>query len=328
VSMDGHSRSPHTPSTAIVPRAAAGVDAPAQLLAAADVALGAGALATRMALRLAELGWGAGTVVGRTVGGLPGAGGALRIADGLLTPLRREGSELRAHTLSAADAGSQRLLQALVPRVVDALDVDALLRRVDVDELTRRIDVDALVARIDIDALVQRIEIDALVSRIDIDALVSRIEIDDVVRRIDVDALVARIDIDALVRRIEIDEVVRRIDVNEVVQRVDVDAIVEETELGTIVARSTSGFATAALDAARTQTAGVDRRLSRAVNRVMRRREEDLPAGPPLLVGEPEAGDEPGSAGVSRPGGEGAGEDDRGAGGLHRPVEHEEHRRP
>jgi hypothetical protein len=58
---------------------------------------------------------------------------------------------------------------------------------------------------------------------------------------------------------------------------------VEETELGTIVARSTSGFATEALDAARAQTVGADTLVTRIVERLMRRRGES-PLGPPLLM--------------------------------------------
>ena len=74
------------------------------------------------------------------------------------------------------------------------------------------------------------------------------------------------------------------------VQRIDIDAIVEQTELGTIVARSTSGVATDALDAARSQTAGADTLVTRAVNRVLRRaRRARPPLGPALLIGEVEA---------------------------------------
>ena len=298
-----------------------GVAVPPQLLLATDLAVGAAAQATRAAVRVGSIAWGAGAVVGQLVASLPGAGGATRLLDSATRPLVEDGSRIRARAGAGARLGTQRLLESFVPGVVDALDIDEIVQRIDIDRLVRRIEIDDLVARIDIDALVSRIDIDRLVSRIQIDALVRRIDIDALVKRIDVDALVARIDIDRLVRRIEIDDVVRRIDidplvqrididrlvrrieidllvgrididavvgridVNEVVQRVNVDAIVEETELGTIVARSTSGFATAALDAARSQTAGVDTRVSRAVNRVLRRK--DAPEGPPLLRSDP-----------------------------------------
>jgi hypothetical protein len=98
--------------------------------------------------------------------------------------------------------------------------------------------------------------------------------------------LLDTLDIDALVQRIDLDAVVARIDVNRIAERIDIDAVVEQTELGTIVARSTSGFASEALDAARSQAADIDTRVSRVVNRVLRRKESEVPAGPPLLTGE------------------------------------------
>ena len=109
--------------------------------------------------------------------------------------------------------------------------------------------------------------------------------------RVDIDQLVRRIEIDALMQRIDMDAVVGRIDVNRIAERIDIDAVVEQTELGTIVARSTSGFASEALDAARSQTADVDTRIGHAVNRVLRRKEHGVPIGPPLLTGETGAED-------------------------------------
>jgi hypothetical protein len=104
------------------------------------------------------------------------------------------------------------------------------------------------------------------------------------VEELDVDDIVRRIDVDDVARRINVESVVERVDVNGIVDRLDIDQIVADTELGTIVARSTSGFASEALDAARGQTAGLDVFLSGVVNRVLRRR--STPAGPPLLVSD------------------------------------------
>jgi hypothetical protein len=255
---------------------------PRALLTGTDLAVGAAARATHLAGLLGGAGWGAASTAGRVVSTLPGAGLAGRLLQRVAAPVVEDGRDVRDRAGTAAQAAGQRLLDTFLPSVVDALDIDSLVRRIDIDHLVRRIE---------IDALVRRIEIDDLVRRIDIDALVGRIDIDQLVRRIEIDALVQRIDIDGVVSRIDIDAVVERIDVNEVVQRVDVDAVVEETELGTIVARSTSGFASEALDAARSQTAGVDTRLSRAINRALRRKESDVPAGPPLLIGETDATD-------------------------------------
>jgi hypothetical protein len=299
-----------------------GSGVPGVLLLATDLAVGAASQATHLALEAGARSWDAGVAVGRVVSALPGAGMAGRFLNAATRPLVDNGREVRVRARSSAEADTRRLIETFVPGVVDSLDVDRLVQRIDIDtlvrrididelvgqididalvreididqlvqrididELVQRIDIDTLVQRIDIDRLVQRIDIDALVQRIDIDALVRRIDIEALVRRIDIDALVRRIDIEALMHRIDIDALVGRIDVNEVVQRVDIDAVVEETAMGSIVARSTSGFASEALDAARSQTAGVDTLVSRAVNRMLRRREEDLPAGPPLLTSE------------------------------------------
>ena len=282
------------PGVEIVPRSlgGAGSGIPPQLVLATDLAVGAAARATRVALRFGSLAWGAGAAAGHVVSVLPGAGSATRLLDGATRPLVVDGRHVRARARSATQLGTQRLLEAFAPGVVDALDIDAIVQRIDIDRLVRRIDIDDVVRRIEIDALVRRIDIDDVVRRIEIDPLVQRIDIDRLVRRIEIDLLVERIDVDALVGRIDVDRIAERIDVNEVVQRVNVDAIVEETELGTIVARSTSGFATAALDAARSQTAGVDTRVTRAVNRVLRRKEGEVPEGPPLLRGEQRSAEE------------------------------------
>ncbi len=288
------------PGAEIVPcghrRADSGVRS--ALLLATDLAVGAASQATRLALRVSATSLNASVAVGRLVSALPGADGAGELLNTATRPLLDSGRETRTRAWSAAQTGTQHLLEAVVPGLLDTLDVDALAQRIDIDQLVRRIDIDDLVQRIDIDQLVRRIEIDDLVRRIDIDALVQRIDIDQLVRQIEIDDLVRGIDIDALVQRIDLDAVVARIDVNRIAERIDIDAVVEQTELGTIVARSTSGFASEALDAARSQAADVDTRVSRVVNRVLRRKESDLPVGPPLLTGETPTEDtasEPGS---------------------------------
>jgi hypothetical protein len=266
-----------SPGAEVVPcgpnRADSGVRS--ALLLATDLAVGAASQATRVALRVSETGLNAGAAAGRLVSALPGANGAGQLLNTATRPLVDTGRETRTRARSSAQTGMQRLLEAVAPGLLDTLDIDALVQRVDIDRLVGRIDIDTLVRRIDIDRLVRRIEIDNLVSRIDIDALV---------------------------QRIDLDAVVARIDVNQVAERIDVDAVVEQTELGTIVARSTSGFASEALDAARSQAADIDTRVSRVVNRVLRRKESEVPAGPPLFTGETHNEDmasEPNTAPVS-----------------------------
>jgi hypothetical protein len=104
----------------------------------------------------------------------------------------------RTHSgvLDAVSAGAGDLVRSVaeevVPPVVDALDVDAL---------ARRIDVDALLARIDLDALVERIDVTRLVERLDVDAILETVDLDAVLARVDVDALLARTELGAVASR-------------------------------------------------------------------------------------------------------------------------------
>lgn len=231
--------SPGAPGTDLVPLAS-GRALPRELTLAADVALGAGSLAARAALRVGVAGRDVVLAGGRIAGALPGAGLARGLLAAAARPLAEQGARTRRRAGDDAVAQLQRALELLVPAIVEAIDVDALVRRVDVDA---------------------------------------------VVAQIDVDALLARVDLDALIAQVDVDSIADRIDVNAIVQRVDVEAIVEETELGTIVARSTSGFASEALDVARTQTVSADTLVTRLVDRMLRRRGE-TPLGPPGLVGD------------------------------------------
>jgi len=245
-----------SPGTDLVPAAGTRV-LPRELTRAADLALGAGMRAGGAAIRVAGAGRDAARLGARAAAALPGAGLAARALASVTRPLAVDGE--RARRRAIADA--QRALERAVP---------------------------AIVALIDLDAIVRRIDVNAVVAAVDVDALLQRADVNDVLRRIDMQAVLARIDLDELIARIDVDAIAARIDVNAVVQRVDVDAVVEQTELGTIVARSTSGFASEALDVARAQTVGVDTLVTRLVDRLLRRRGEG-PLGPPLLIGEDEA---------------------------------------
>jgi len=251
-----------SPGTDLVPLSGARV-VPRELAFAADLALGAGARGVSVARRLGGAGFDVARFGGRVAAALPGAGLASRAVSTAARPLVADG----ARTRDRAVAQAQRALEQVVPAIVELIDVDAIVRQVDVDALMRRVDADALLATVDVDALLRRTDVDTLLQRVDVDAFLAGVDIDTVIARIDVDAIAARID------------------VNAIVQEVDIDAIVEETELGTIVARSTSGFASEALDAARAQTVGADTLVTRLVDRVLRRRAEG-PLGPPLLVPE------------------------------------------
>ncbi|HKG03775.1 MAG TPA: hypothetical protein VKB03_11370 [Conexibacter sp.] len=251
-----------SPGRDLVPLSGARV-VPRELAVAADLVLGAGSRTVGVALRLGSAGVDVARLGGRITAALPGAGLASRAVSAAARPLVADGARMRDRAVAQA----QRALEQVVPAIVELTDVDAIVRQVDADAPVRRVDADALLARVDVDALLRRTDVDTLLQRVDVDAFLAGVDIDTVIARIDVDAIAARID------------------VNAIVQQVDIDTIVEQTEIGTIVARSTSGFASEALDAARAQTVGADTLVTRLVERVMRRRTEG-PPGPPLLVPE------------------------------------------
>jgi uncharacterized RDD family membrane protein YckC len=84
-----------------------------------------------------------------------------------------------------------RVLGAVVPRAVGAVDLDELLDTIDVNAVLARIDVDAIVARVDIDNIVSRVDMDALLDRVDVDRLMERIDIAGIISRAQIDAVFA-----------------------------------------------------------------------------------------------------------------------------------------
>ncbi len=247
---------------------------------AIDTAIGAASSAGRAA-----------AAIGRSFPGRA-AGAAARF---VTSPLTEEGREVRGRAAPAAREAARQVAPEVVQVVdldgiLDSVDINALLDRIDVDRLVARIDVGAIVSQVDVDELVSSVDVGAIVSRVDVDEIISRVDLDALLSRIDIDQLLERIDVGALLDRIDIEALLDRIDMNEVVSRVDVDRIIRDTELGSIIAQSTSGVATASLDAVRRQGVGLDNVVAAVTNRVLRRDPDELPQGPPLLVGEDEPG--------------------------------------
>ena len=153
-----------------------------------------------------------------------------------------------------------RVVEQVVPTVVDSVDIDALLERVDVDALLRRIDVDGLLDRIDIDRLMARVDVQALIDRVDVGGLIERV---------DLDAVLAEVDINALM------------------ERIDVQAIAERAQIGDLVAQSTRDVAGSTIDLARRQLVALDLLVLRLVQRVLKRRGAAMEAGPAALLAAP-----------------------------------------
>ena len=192
-----------------------------------------------------------------------------------------------------------RVFGAIVPRAVDAIDmddvigqvdVDHLISEVDVDGIVQRVDVDAVVQRVDINAIVQRVDIDGLMGRVDIDALLADVDIGGLISRLDMDALLARVDVDALIQRVDVGKLIERVDLNAVLtdvdlnalmsqldldavlERVDIEALMKRANIDSIVSNASRGVFSRLLDAVRRQVVGLDTLLIGAVLQVFRRR--------------------------------------------------------
>lgn len=172
---------------------------------------------------------------------------------------------------------------AVVPVVVDAVDLNDAMSRIEVNELINRVDIDVLMSKIDVDVLVDRIDVNGLLGRVDVDALLSRIDVDALLTRVDIEALLSHVDVNGLLGRVDVDALLSRVDVDALVQRVDVDRVVEQLEVGALLHRTTGGLLRSFLDLLRRQLVGLDVVAMRAVDRFRRHRTGAIPAGPELL---------------------------------------------
>jgi uncharacterized RDD family membrane protein YckC len=194
-----------------------------------------------------------------------------------------------------------RLFEAVVPRAVDAVDIesvvdqvdinkliaevdlDKVLQSVDLQALLERIDLDALLERIDLNALVSRLDLNTLISGVDIDGLIKRVDIDGVVKRVDINGIVQEVDINGIVQEVDIDGIIKKVDINGIVQEVDIEGVVDKldmpalikrAQIDVIVSNASRGVFTRILDAVRRQLVGVDLVLIGVVNRLFRRPRE------------------------------------------------------
>jgi hypothetical protein len=173
---------------------------------------------------------------------------ASAVAASVMTPAMRRGND-------KSNGGMlTRIVEQVVPTVVDSIDLNKVLDQVDINALLEDVDVNALVARIDIDALLDRVDIDGIIDRVDINGIVQRVDIDGL-----------------------LDEV-------------DVASIAKRADIGDLVAESTTSVAGSALDLGRRQIVGLDAIVDQFVDRVMGRDPSTMKQGPKLLVPIEEAG--------------------------------------
>jgi uncharacterized RDD family membrane protein YckC len=170
--------------------------------------------------------------------------------------------------------------QVDIDHLVSEVDIDKIVKRVDLDAVLARIDVNGIIARVDLDAVLQRIDLDALIGRLDLNALVARLDVDALVGRMDVGAIIAKVDLNALVQQIDLNAVIGQVDLDAVLAKVDLDAVVgrmdmpalmRQAKIDEIVSQASRGMTARLLDVVRRQLAAVDLVLIGVVNRVFRR---------------------------------------------------------
>jgi hypothetical protein len=115
----------------------------------------------------------------------------------------------------------------------------------------------------------------AVLDQVDVDAVVAKVDLDRIVDRLDLDRVAARMDLDAIAARIDVDAVVARVDLAGLTEQV-----MDEVDIGEIIRESSGTMATETVDALRVQGMRADRLLGRAVDYLLRRRDERDTAGP------------------------------------------------
>jgi hypothetical protein len=168
-----------------------------------------------------------------------------------MTSVLRLGQGVVQHVVAATDRVVRALTALVIRRVLDQVDLTALVReRVDLNAVAEGIDVDAVAARLDVDRVVAGVDIDAIIGRVDIDAIAARV---------DLDAIIARLDLIGLA--------------NYVVDGIDLPGIVRE---------SSGSMASEALSGVRLQSLQADEALSRAVGRFLPRARGARRSEPPV----------------------------------------------
>jgi hypothetical protein len=87
---------------------------------------------------------------------------------------------------------AQSLAEHIVPLIVDAINIDAILEKVDIDKLVSRVDIEAIIDRVDIEKVIDRVDIQKIIERVDINAIVDDIDIDALVEQTELGAIIAR----------------------------------------------------------------------------------------------------------------------------------------
>lgn len=217
-------------------------------------------------------------------------GDALRFAAGTALDLARRAPGVDAglavlesrgaETLRSADALADRVLRAVVRRIVAAalaeVDVTAVVRdHVDLDTIAEGLDIERIIDRVDVDAIAARVDIAPILDRVDVDEVAARVDVDRIIERVDVDAIAAKVDVNAIAAKVDVDRIAAGVDVDAVIGRVDLvglsNEVIEGVDLPRIIRESTSTMSTEAVRGARSQGMAADDAVAGFVGRLFGR---------------------------------------------------------
>ncbi|MGH8969050.1 MAG: hypothetical protein ACRDV1_03790 [Actinomycetes bacterium] len=120
---------------------------------------------------------------------------------------------------------------------------------------------------------------EAVLDQLDLTRLVrERVDLDTVVAGVDVNKVALALDLDAVAARLDVDAVAARLDLGPVVDRIDLvgiaTSVIDAIDLPEIVRESTGALASETVVGVRMRTVEADERLTRVVDRILRRRRE------------------------------------------------------
>jgi hypothetical protein len=216
--------------------------------AAFGAAAQAGALAVRAGLTAARTTGGLASVV---VGSLVGADRTRWLQD-RLAGVDERGQQERDEAELAATSFADVILPAIVDAVVDHLDLTALVAD-----------------RVDLNAVVVRLDVDRVVDRVDLQRAIDRISIDEIAAKLDVDAVAARLDVQAVVDRLDVVGIAQ--------------GVIDELDIPELIRESTGAMSAETVDTIRLRGMDADRFVSRVMDRVLSRKDDDAP--PPVPDG-------------------------------------------
>jgi hypothetical protein len=87
---------------------------------------------------------------------------------------------------------AQALAERLVPLIVDAIDIDALLDRVDIEKLIERVDMNKVIDQVDLDKVISKVDMQKVIEKVDINAVLDEIDIDALVEQTELGSIIAR----------------------------------------------------------------------------------------------------------------------------------------